>query len=151
MLQLMTTLPSHHLTSKARCDKNEHGKDAGRTEKRRGRCGAAALTCFDSYGEGLAFCAVLVGDFAGHPILQDLGCGFQGQGAHHLVSFHWYRLKEGNGGAFIDSLIICDYFACIASFFFTYLPCSLIITFCWFYYTLLIVLIAIWIIKLINY
>lgn len=76
-------------------------------------CEVAGLTFFDSYGEGLAFRAVLVGDFASHPILQDLGRGLQGHGAHHLVFFHGYRLRGGKGGAFIDFLIICDSFACL--------------------------------------
>lgn len=46
------------------------------------------LTSFERYREGLAICAVLVGDFAGHPALHDVRCGWQGHGAHHLVAFH---------------------------------------------------------------
>lgn len=80
-----------------------------------GRCRVAALTFFDSYGEGLAFCAVHVGDFAGHPVLQDLGRGLQGHGTHHLATFQCYRLKGGKGGALIDPLTIRSYFAVIPS------------------------------------
>lgn len=83
------TSPFHRLTSKARREENTEGKEGcRRNEKRLGSCGVAALTFFDSYGEGLAFSAILVGDFAGHPILQDLGRGLQGHGAHQLVTFH---------------------------------------------------------------
>lgn len=51
---------------------HEGGKEI---KKHRGCRHLLTLTFCERYWEGLHICAMLVGDFAGHPVLHDLGSG----------------------------------------------------------------------------